>query len=385
MFLACLTLFAALCLSVTAAGFSVYGLVALFPGAAISIILMGSAIEFAKVVTAYWLHRNSNNTKLKRSMKYYMLFGVAVMMLLTSTGIFGYLSQAHLEFAAPSELTEIQMNRIQDQINLEQKTIDSSTKQLEMLDKSLDVYFKNDKATAGLAARKNQASERKELAESIKNSQKNISELQDKLLPLKEKVAENSVKLGPLKFVAELIYSNYEQHAGEAIRIIIILIIFIFDPMAILLVLAAGISFSDYYEKKNAKKSDTKNIMPPFYEEIKSEVNSENKEKNVDMPASVSILENIKADEIKDQESVEIENTELVNNVTNEEQVESSKVIQPKNDSPENNPNLIEDPGPFIPKEQFINTQSENISDKKVDLQNEKQYSHIMPWGFGTH
>ena len=250
MILALITLISALWLSITAAYFSVYGLTALFPGAFWSIILMGGGIEFAKIVAAAWIHNNWYNKRVKPVMKYYLVFGIMTMMLLTSTGIFGYLSQSHLETTVSSDSTSLQVEKVQNKIASEQSKLDAANKELGLLDKSLDVYLNNDKVTTGLKARKSQEAERKQLSDTINEARKNIDELNTEIIPLKEQASQNSVKLGPIKYVAELLFKDYQSNMDTAVRVVIMLIIFVFDPMAILLILASGISFTDYMDKK---------------------------------------------------------------------------------------------------------------------------------------
>lgn len=255
LFYAILPLCAAVVLSSTAAFFSITGLMALFHAAAIPVAIMGCALEFGKIVAASWIHKNWNNSKVKLAMRSYMLIAIFILMVLTSTGIFGFLSAGHLDSFGEVKDTSIKIERINQQIQLEQNTIERAETQLKLLDKSLDVYFNNDKASQGLKARQKQASERQLIQDTVKKSDEKINQLQNDLLPLKTDEAAINQKIGPIKYVAKLLFEDYDNNIDTAIRIVIIMIILVFDPLAILLIIASSISFSDYYESRLPKNT----------------------------------------------------------------------------------------------------------------------------------
>ena len=261
LFYALATLLAALMLSSTAAYFSVYGLIKLFQSAAIAVGIMGGSMEFGKIVASAWLHRNWKNNKVSNLMRGYMLIGIIVLMIITSTGIFGFLAAGHLEATAPVDTIQVQIDSIQQQINTAKQESDTATNQLQMLDKSLDVFFKNDRATQGLNARKNQEAERKNLSETVNSSNKKISELNKELTPLKEQLLDTSEKIGPIKYVAQLFFDDYKSHIDSAVQIVIMIIIFVFDPLAIILIIASSISFHDYFENKKIAPEKIRAIM----------------------------------------------------------------------------------------------------------------------------
>ena len=250
MFFGFLTLLAALMLSLTSAYFSVFGLAAMFAAAKVAIIVMGGSLEFAKIVTAAWAHRYWASGNFSKFMRIYMLSALVVLMCITSMGIFGFLSAGHLETAAATNGIQSKIDYITQQIQSEQTTIDRSSKQLNLLDKSLDVYFNNDKASAGLKARKSQEEERKELNQTVSTAQSKIDVFHSDLVPLQTTLSEQTEKIGPIKYVAELIFSDYKSNIDSAVRIIILMIIFAFDPLAILLILASSISFKEHNDAK---------------------------------------------------------------------------------------------------------------------------------------
>lgn len=255
LFLAILALLSALTLSSTAAYFSIFGLMALFAASSGPVAIMGAGLEISKLVAAAWIHNNWRNPKVSRFIKSYMIMAILTLMLITDIGVFGFLSAGHLQIVAPVEGMQIKMESYNQQIDSDQKTIDSANKQLKQLDDSIDTYFKNDRATQGLAARKQQEAERKDLAKTISNAQKDIDRLNKEIQDLKQQVSDTDQKIGPIKYVAQLFWGdNYQAHIDSAVRIMILVIMSVFDPMAVILVIASGISISDYWDERKGRK-----------------------------------------------------------------------------------------------------------------------------------
>ena len=254
MFLTILTFLSAISISVIAAGYSIVGLATLFAGAVIPIILMGSALEVGKLVAASWLYHNWNSN-VPRLLKAYLFSAIIILIFITSMGIFGFLSKAHLDQVKPTSSNNIKIELLNNQIKSQQLIIDRSQKTLTLLDKALEVYIDKEFVTRGLKERKKQEPERLELNTAIKEASNEIGKLSEEkgILSLEQNKIEAEV--GPIKYVAELIYGeNAENNFDSAVRIVILILIFVFDPLAVLLLIAANISLRQWRMAKQAVK-----------------------------------------------------------------------------------------------------------------------------------
>ena len=242
-----LTLITALSIAAVAAWYSILGLMAIFAGAMIPIAIMGGVLEVGKLVTAAWLHQNWKKTSLW--MKSYLTSAVFLLMVITSLGIFGFLSKAHLEHSVSIGGTnELQIENLERQIARQQSVITDSETVLSQLDSQVQTLIDYDRIrgpSGSIATRQGQAEERQTLNENIDAAYTRIEELQTELAPIKQEKLAIEVEVGPLKYIAELIYGNEaEDYFDEAVRIVIILLIVTFDPLAIVLLLAATQGFS---------------------------------------------------------------------------------------------------------------------------------------------
>jgi hypothetical protein len=254
MFLTILTFLSAISISVIAAGYSIIGLATLFAGAVIPIIAMGSALEVGKLVAASWLYHNWNSD-VPKLLKAYLFGEIIILIFITSMGIFGFLSKAHLDQVKPSSSNNIKIELLNNQIKSQQLIIDRSQKTLTLLDKALEVYIDKEFVTRGLKERKKQEPERLELNTAIKEASNEIGKLSEEkgMLSLEQNKIEAEV--GPIKYVAELIYGeNAENNFDSAVRIVILILIFVFDPLAVLLLIAANISLRQWRMAKQAVK-----------------------------------------------------------------------------------------------------------------------------------
>jgi len=262
MFLAIITLLSAISISVIAAGYSIIGLATLFAGAKVAIIAMGSVLEVGKLIAASWLYRNWNSNLLPRSIKWYLTSSVIVLVFVTSMGIFGFLSKAHLDQVRPSGNNAVQVALIDKQIDQQQIIIDRNESVLDQLDRVMEVYIENERVSKGLSERKKQKKERELLNNEIKIAMTTIAELSVQKSNLEIEQLKIEADVGPLKYVAELIYGDKaEDHFDKAVRIIIIVLIFVFDPLAVLLLIAANISFKQRAMHKNLSKENEKQTL----------------------------------------------------------------------------------------------------------------------------
>ena len=250
MFLTILTFLSAISISVIAAGYSIIGLATLFAGAVIPIIAMGSALEVGKLVAASWLYNNWNSD-VPRLLKAYLFGAIIVLIFITSMGIFGFLSKAHLDQVKPTSGNNIKISVLNNQINQQQLIIDRSQKTLDQLDKALDVYIEKEFVTRGLKERQKQEEERNTLNTAINNASDKIAELTNEKASLSLEQDKIEAEVGPIKYVAELIYGeNAQDNFDKAVRIVILILIFVFDPLAVLLLIAANISLRQWRMKK---------------------------------------------------------------------------------------------------------------------------------------
>ena len=256
MFLIILTFLSAISISVIAAGYSIIGLATLFAGAVVPIIAMGTALEVGKLVAASWLYHNWQSD-VPRLLKTYLFTAIIVLVFITSMGIFGFLSKAHLDQVKPTSGNNIKLEQITDQISRQQTIIDRSQNTLTLLDKALEVYIDKEYVTRGLKERAKQEEERTALNNAIEDASNKIAELSDKKATLSLAQDKIEAEVGPIKYVAELIYGeSAKDNIDKAVRIVILILILVFDPLAVLLLIAANISLRQWRLKKQLTKSN---------------------------------------------------------------------------------------------------------------------------------
>jgi hypothetical protein len=236
------TLFVAFVLSAVAAYYSVLGLVAIFSAAAIPVIVMGGALETGKVIAAMWLHRNWNRAPW--TYKAYLLPSLLALMLLTSMGTFGYLSKAHSDQSLVSGDVQSKIAIYDEKIRISRENIDANRRALKQLDEAVDQIMGRSTTEQGaersVQIRRQQGPERQRLLREIEAEQKKISSLNEERAPIAAEVRKVEAEVGPIKYIAALIYGdNPETNLLEsAVRWVIILIVVVFDPLAIVLILA---------------------------------------------------------------------------------------------------------------------------------------------------
>ena len=258
MFLTLLTFLSAISISVIAAGYSIVGLATLFAGAVVPIIAMGSALEVCKLVAASWLYHNWNSD-VPRLLKSYLFGAIIVLVFITSLGIFGFLSKAHLDQVKPTSSNNIKIEVIDKQINQQEIIIERAEKQINLLDKALEVYIDKEYVSKGLKERKKQEEERTLLTNTINEASDKIAELTNSKAELQLSQDKIEAEVGPIKYVAELIYGeNAQDNFDKSVRFVILILIFVFDPLAVLLLIAANISLRQWRKKRNLIKSEEK-------------------------------------------------------------------------------------------------------------------------------
>lgn len=256
--MAYLTFFTGIAISLVAIYYSVMGLTAIFAAAVVPIVIMGTILEIAKLVTTVWLKQNWSRAPL--SLKGYLSVAVVVLMLITSMGIFGFLSKAHLDQGVPTGDVAAKVALLDEKIKTERDNIDAARKALAQMDVSFEQTMSRSNSEQGadkaVAIRKSQAKERASLQKDIAAAQTNITKLNEERAPIASELRKVEAEVGPIKYIAALIYGdNPDQNILEkAVTWVIITIIFVFDPLAVLLLLASQYSFA--WAKDNKKDWD---------------------------------------------------------------------------------------------------------------------------------
>lgn len=241
----------AFALSGVAAYYSIIGLVTLFPSAALPIIVMGATLEVAKLVSASWLYRNWK--KIELLIKYYLTFSVLILSFITSMGIFGFLSKAHIEQGVSGAGNSIQLKILEDQIVSEQRKLENAQRSLNSLDKLVEQAS----VESAVDIRNKQRRERTALGNQIDSSLTAIKDLNDKATPMRIEAQKLAAEVGPIKFIADLVYGESDQKTIEkAVRAVIILLVVVFDPLAIVLLIAANKEVKNNQLNKEVVYSD---------------------------------------------------------------------------------------------------------------------------------
>ena len=241
----------ALLISGVAEFYAIAGLVSIFSSQPIAAIVMGVALGIGKLVAASWVYRNWSVAP--KALIAYFTTAVVLLSFITSMGIFGYLSKAHIEQAAVIGDSQSKVSIYDEKIKIAQDNVDRARKTLKQLDEAVDQTMarsSNEKgANNAVYIRRTQQKERTRLTQEIESEQKKIIALREESAPLRADVRKIESEVGPIKYVAELVYGDSsEEVLGKAVRLLIILIIFVFDPLAILLIIAVNMEM-----KKNSQ------------------------------------------------------------------------------------------------------------------------------------
>jgi len=262
----------ALSLSAVAAWYAIAGLVAIFAAAAIPIAIMGSLLEASKLVVASWLYRNWK--EIPRLFKIYFFTALIVLMLLTSMGIFGFLSKAHLDQAVPTGDVVSKLNLIDEKIKIEKENINAARTAITQLDAQVNATLSRSDDSKGaersIAIRRGQQNERTKLVNEIGASQAKIAKYNEERAPIASEVRKVEAEVGPIKYIAALLYADNpdEDILEKAVRVVILLIVFVFDPLAVLLLVAANWQMKKDFPvvkpPKPKKQTPTPTPTPPL-------------------------------------------------------------------------------------------------------------------------
>ena len=241
----------ALSISASAAFYSVTGLSMLFAGASTAVLIMASSLEIAKLVIASLLYQYWNT--LNKILKIYLTVATVILMLLTSAGIYGYLSAAYQDTATKSTIVDQKIAALETKKKLYEQTRDNILKEKQSLnelkgnlskgsttqytDKKGNLVVKSNNASFKQMESANKSDEK--LSSKLDVTNDSIFSLENKILEVKT-TSEASNELGPLKYISGLTGKPMD----EIINWFLFVIIFVFDPLAISLVIAANFAFA---------------------------------------------------------------------------------------------------------------------------------------------
>lgn len=231
-------------ISAVAAYYSIIGLTTIFAGAFWPVVIMGTVLEVGKLVATSWLYNNWSVAP--RFIRYYLSSAVVLLMFITSMGIFGFLSKAHIEQSLSLNTGVIdQVQVIDNQIKFVEDSIRDIDRQVEQIDNAISKMTERNQAQSSLRAADQQRKTRTSLITQKQEEIKKLSSYKEQKIRLESEFKKVEAEIGPIKYVAELIYGGSDKEVvDKAIRFVIILLIFVFDPLAVLLLLAFNISMN---------------------------------------------------------------------------------------------------------------------------------------------
>ena len=254
------TLLVALSLSSVAAWYSIIGLTAIFAGAVIPVIIMGGILEIGKITTTVWLRKYWGRAGWL--LKLYLVPAVIALALLTSMGIFGFLSKAHMEHGLNTGDSQAKLSLYDEKIKTQRDNIELARKALTQMDNQVDQRLSRgdseNSAERAVQIRRQQAGERGKLQKDIGDAQKEIAKLNEERAPIAAENRKIEAEVGPIKYIAALIYGDNADNSTleAAVRWVIILLVIVFDPLAIALVLAANAS-KEWDKEKEDEEGDS--------------------------------------------------------------------------------------------------------------------------------
>lgn len=271
--IAILSLGGGLTISIVSLFYSVTGLMAIFSAAAIPVMIMGIVLEVNKLIATVWLKQNWNRAP--ALVKTYLLLAVLVLMVITSMGTYGFLAKSHADQALPSGDIIDKLAILDDKIKVQKEIIESARKSLSQMDMAVDETMGRSTSENGAdrayRIRKSQTKERAALQANIDGSQHIISDLNAERAPIARQMREVTAETGPLRYLAGLIYGdNVDANVLErAVRWMIVMLVFVFDPLAVILILASQYSFK--WAQEEPEEAIEEAIEDEYFEEDDSE------------------------------------------------------------------------------------------------------------------
>jgi len=256
--IAYLALFSGLAISLVAEFYSIIGFTAIFAAAQIPVIIMGIVLGVGKIAATLWLKQNWKIAHwLVRT---YLLTAIAVLMGVTSMGIFGFLSKAHSDQSLVSGDVQSKIALYDEKIKTARENIDANRKALKQMDEAVDQVMARSSSETGadraVAIRRSQLKERARLQSEIQAEQKAIVALNEERAPIAAEVRKVEAEVGPIKYIAQFVYGESDKDLLEkAVTWVIIILIAVFDPLAVILLLASQISFQNFRDRKVVSES----------------------------------------------------------------------------------------------------------------------------------
>jgi len=272
-FIAYLALFSGLTISAVAIWYSVAGLVSIFAAAVIPIIVMGVVLEVSKLIATVWLKLNWSRAPV--FIRSYLLASIAILMLITSMGIFGFLSKAHSDAGLVGGDVQAKIAVYDEKIKTAKDNIDANRKALKQMDEAVDQVMGRSADEKGadkaVALRRAQQKERARLQSEIAAEQKTVSVLAEERAPIAAEVRKVEAEVGPIKYIANFIYGdNPDANVLEkAVTWVIIIIVIVFDPLAVILLLASQYSFQWFRQAKEEEHD----YMEEHFQEVVDALN----------------------------------------------------------------------------------------------------------------
>ena len=263
-----LTFLTAIALSGVAGYYSIVGLAAIFPGSYLPVMIMGSVLEASKLVTVSWLYNNWKQCPLL--IKTYLCMAVTILMLITSMGIFGFLSKAHLEHSSDNAPLLNKISILDEKIKTEKENIDANRKILKQFDEIVDQTMGRTTDEKGAdkaqAIRRTQQKDRSRILQEIQQSQTTLAGYSEERAPLSNELKKTEADVGPIKYIAALLYNQAVDTdiLDKAVRLVILLIIVVFDPLAVLLLIAANMSMRKPEKQKPVETKTHEMDIPVF-------------------------------------------------------------------------------------------------------------------------
>jgi predicted nucleic acid-binding Zn-ribbon protein len=260
MFFGYLILLIAILISAIAAYYSVVGLTAIFAAAVLPVMIMGGALEAGKIVATVWLHNNWQ--RIGWAFKTYLVPAIVFLMLLTSMGIFGFLSKAHSDQSLVSGDSQAKIAIYDEKIRTSRDNIETNRRALKQMDEAVDQIMGRSTDEKGadkaVAVRRGQQKERQRLLAEIETEQKKIARLNEEAAPLRAENRKIEAEVGPIKYIAALIYGDNPDGSllEAAVRWVIILIVIVFDPLALTLILAGNKQLEWAKEDRDKKEKE---------------------------------------------------------------------------------------------------------------------------------
>ena len=258
--IAYITLLSGLTISAVAIYYSVAGLMAIFAAAVVPIIVMGVALEISKLAATVWLKQNWQRAPM--FIRTYLLAAIAILMVITSMGIFGFLSKAHSDQSLVSGDVMAKISVYDEKIKTSKDNIEANRKALRQMDEAVDQVMgrSNDEkgADKAVSLRRNQQKERARLQSEIAAEQKAIAGLNEQRAPIAAEVRKVEAEVGPIKYIAAFVYGDTNETILEkAVTWVIIIIVSVFDPLAVILLLASQYSFQ-WFRKQEEDETEEK-------------------------------------------------------------------------------------------------------------------------------